>query len=106
MVFEKDLHIGVRNAVTLIARLRLQPTPGIKVIYCRSVISRGPAADTNSVVVSRSIQFDERTTESRQLINALEGGMTCSIMLHAAVTCSVTCSMRPCSEFNLYYSGC
>ena len=75
MVFEKDLHIGVRNAVTLIARLRLQPTPGIKVIYCRIVISRCPAADTNSVVVSRSIQFDERTTESRQLINALEGGM-------------------------------
>ena len=74
-MFEEDLHIGVRNAVTLIACLRRQPTPGIKIIYCRIVISRCPVADTDSVVVSRSIQFDERTTERRQLIKALEGGM-------------------------------
>ena len=72
---EEDLHVGVRNAVTLIACLRLPPTPGIKIIYCRIVISRFPAADTDSVVVSRGIQFDERTTERRQLIKALEGGM-------------------------------
>ena len=74
-MFKKDLHVGVRDAITLIACLLLLPTPSIKIIYCRIVISRSPVADTDSVVVSRSIQFDERTTERRQLINALEGGV-------------------------------